>query len=163
MNKLIEKALRHMNDPHARYSMKDRFDHAQLLGDEIERLKGELKTCCDHENIWKHAQEMGYTKVIDEQKAQIERLKQGANRWARECRKYEAKAAEIERLQAVDAEIERLEGLLKAAKCPNSCEGGVIVKGAYQHDNGEIKYDLEQCQWCDEVAARDTGDKQGSG
>jgi uncharacterized small protein (DUF1192 family) len=43
--------------------------------DEIERLRAELKTCCDHDNIWKHAQEMGYTKVIDEQKAEIERLR----------------------------------------------------------------------------------------
>jgi hypothetical protein len=50
MSDLIEKALRHMNDPHARYSMKDRFDHAQLFTDEIERLRVERRTLPEYDD-----------------------------------------------------------------------------------------------------------------
>ena len=60
MSDLIEKALRHMNDPHARYSMKDRFDHAQLFTDEIERLQAALKEAA---------------KSLAEDEQEIERLK----------------------------------------------------------------------------------------
>jgi hypothetical protein len=50
------------------------------------------------------------------------------------------------------AEIERLRDLLKIAKCPNAnCDNnGTICNGEYDHGNGEIEYDLEQCEWCDE-------------
>jgi hypothetical protein len=78
--------------------------------------------------------------------------------------------AEIERLThnlriakanyaGAEAEIERLKALLKVAKCPSGCEDGVIVHGAVPHEYGEIEYDIEQCQWCDEVAALEGDDE----
>ena len=39
-------------------------------------------------------------------------------------------------------ELRETRGLLAAAKCPNECEGGVMLV------QGLEGFDTEQCQWC---------------
>jgi cell division septum initiation protein DivIVA len=75
----------------------------QELRERIERLEAELKTCCDHENIWKYAQEMGYTKVIDEQKAEIEGLRAVVDAARPIADNYTGFAGHIELIQALAA------------------------------------------------------------
>ena len=92
-------------------------DDARWIKAEIERLRAELKTCCDHENIWKHAQEMGYTKVIDEQKweylcqrAEIKRLEAEIYRKDKRIEAWKQSSDEHEE------RIERLRAVVDAAK-----------------------------------------------
>ena len=68
-------------------------------------------------------------------------------------------------LEAKDQRIKRLEALLKVAKCPDpGCDGkGTVCRGEYQHENGEVEYDLEQCRWCDERDAALDGEKPQAG
>ena len=58
----------------------------------------------------------------------------------------------LDKLKAERAIVGQVEKLLHYTKCPDpNCDGkGTVCDGKYQHENGEIEYNLHQCQWCDE-------------
>lgn len=72
----------------------------------IERLQNELKTCCDHDNIWKHAQEMGFEMANNELKAENKRLRLLQEDTALQCLHQED---EIKRLRVALERIEQLD------------------------------------------------------
>ena len=84
---------------------------------------------------------------IAELEAENKRLHRSLNDCEQRRRKWQEKAE-----QALYDGVDGLEGLLRIAKCPDAgCDGkGTVCRGEYQHENGEIEFDLSQCQWCDE-------------
>ena len=72
--------------------------------------------------------------TLEAKDAEIERLKQGANRWARECRKYEAENA---KLQAVmDAAQQLVEQGLSKRTTRDQWNAWHILKDALEDDDG---------------------------
>jgi hypothetical protein len=47
-------------------------------------------------------------------------------------------------------ELTETRGLLAAAKCPSNCEDGTVVHGAHEHGDGDVEWDISECQWCSE-------------
>ena len=57
----------------------------------------------------------------------------------------------IRQREALSSEGAIMRSLLKAAVCPDSnCDkSGTVCLGGHDHGDGDIEWDIHQCEWCD--------------